>query len=134
MRKSVGESSPDNGSQEEFNQSVSHSHQSSLSSSGNFLVREKRKGLVFVITIMGTGGNGTYGNHGALLAGNAMITSVDGDIAITGTGGTGTTVNNLGVYVVGAHVSSTGIVACPHPNVCTHRPASMLLAITSAAS
>ncbi len=63
------------------------------------------------ITIVGTGGNGTYGNHGALLAGNAMVTSIDGDIGITGTGGTGTTVNNLGAYIVGAHVSSTGTVA-----------------------
>ncbi len=61
-----------------------------------------------LISIIGTGGNGTYGNHGTLMAGNATITSVDGDIDIIGVGGTGTTVNNLGVLMVSAHVSSTG--------------------------
>lgn len=64
-----------------------------------------------MITIDGTGGNGTGFDYGVLLtADNSRITSVDGDIQITGQGGKSATgEKNVGVAILnGAQVRSKG--------------------------
>ena len=65
------------------------------------------------ITLDGTGGDGTSGNHGTLIqSAGTLITSVDGDILVLGQGGDGSTTNNFGVYqLTGAVISSTGVGA-----------------------
>lgn len=67
---------------------------------------------VALVTIEGTGGTGSVSNSGVVIANNnTLITSVDGDIAITGFADISPTGSaNRGVHIeIGATVSSTGI-------------------------
>ena len=62
------------------------------------------------VTILGTGGDGTSGNHGTYINGSSTeVTSIDGDITLTGTAN-GTTSSNYGVLVnTGSKVKSSGV-------------------------
>src|SRR5690606_13805042 len=62
------------------------------------------------ITLDGTGGVGTSGNHGVLLSGASTdVSSIDGDISVTGQGGMGSSNLNHGVTLQnGAAITSTG--------------------------
>jgi hypothetical protein len=65
------------------------------------------------VTLNGTGGDGTYDEHGVLLngystPGDTRVSSVDGDIHITGQAGSGTNGYNVGIIVYeGATIAST---------------------------
>ena len=60
------------------------------------------------IALTGTGGAGTFSNHGVATSFSTSIASVDGDITIEGTGSTvSTEINNRGVSLQGT-IASTG--------------------------
>ena len=63
------------------------------------------------ITFTGTGGAGTDDNNGIyLLDGGTTISTVDGDMTLDGTGGgDGTGIDNRGIYIFNATLSSTGM-------------------------
>ncbi|WP_197998444.1 tandem-95 repeat protein, partial [Gimesia aquarii] len=71
----------------------------------NTLVSSTSTGM---ITVDGTGGNGTLYNYGINVS-SAEISSVNGNISLTGQGGDGTGISNLGIMIdSGSLISSTG--------------------------